>query len=86
MIFHSIDIKQNCKSIIVNNKIINDPEYSNLTGSWDYNMDHNNDQIQYANLYLQGKSIDEICPSHLKGMFQELNHKSNSQKLLLVLF
>ena len=63
MIFHSIDIKQNCKSIIVNNKIINDPEYSNLTGSWDYNMDHNNDQIQYANLYLQGKSIDEICPS-----------------------
>ena len=78
MIFHSIDIKQNCKSIIVNNKIINDPEYSNFTGSWDYSMDHNNDQIQYANLYLQGKSIDEVCPSHLRDKWEIAKEKHKS--------
>jgi len=75
MIFHSIDIKQNCKSIIVDNKIINEPEYSNLTGTWDYNMDHKNDQIEYANLYLQGKSIDEICPLHLKNRWESVKER-----------
>lgn len=75
MIFHSIDNKSNCKNIIVNNKIIVDPSYDNLTGSWDYNTDHNNDQIQYAKLYLQGKSLDDVCPLHLKEEWEKVKDK-----------
>jgi hypothetical protein len=78
MIFHSIDNKSNCKSIILNNQIINNPDYSNLTGSWDYNIDHNNDQIEYANLYLQGKKIDDVCPPHLQDKWEEVKAKHNS--------
>tara|TARA_Y100001938_G_C8101510_1_gene442113 strand:+ start:5649 stop:6833 length:1185 start_codon:yes stop_codon:yes gene_type:complete len=78
MIFHSIDIKQNCKSVIVNNNIINDPDYSAFSGSWDYNMDHKNDQIQYANLYLQGKSIDQVCPPHLQEQWEAVKQKHTS--------
>jgi len=78
MIFHSIDNKSNCKSIIVNDKIINNPDYETLSGSWDYNTDHEGDQIQYANLYLQGRTIDEICPSHLKDQWEEAKKYHNS--------
>ena len=75
MIFHSIDNKTFCKSIVVDNKIIDNPSYKDLTGSWDYNMDHKNSNIQYAKLYLQGKSIDEACPGHLKADWEKTKKK-----------
>ncbi len=75
MIFHSIDNKSECKSIVIDNKIIDNPNYKELTGSWDYNMDHDNDTIQYAKLYLQGKSIDDACPHHLKDDWHEAKKK-----------
>ena len=75
MIFHSIDNKTFCKSIVVDNKIIDNPSYKDLTGSWDYNMDHKNSNIQYAKLYLQGKSIDEACPADLKDDWEKTKKK-----------
>ena len=78
MIFHSIDSKLKCKSIIANKTIIKKPDYDKLTGSWDYHPDHSNDDICYAQLYLGGKSIDESCPPHLSDEWQRLKYQHNS--------
>ena len=75
MIFHSIDNKQNCKTVFSQNELILDPDYNNFTGTWDYNLDHHNPDIQYAKLYLKGKSLNDVCPSDLKEEWEAVKER-----------
>jgi len=78
MIFHSIDSKQKCKTIFSNDEVIPFPDYDKLTGTWDYNLDHPNTDIQYAKLYLDGKSLDDVCPIDFKNEWEstKLKHQA----------
>ena len=75
MLFQIIDNKQICSSIYSNKQIINDPEYDSLTQTWSYNSSLKDYDIDYASLYVNGKSLDQSCPDILKDKWEKVKQK-----------
>ena len=76
MLFQIIDQKQNCKNIYSNNKIISNPDYKDLTGTWSYHSSlKENNNIEYASLLTAGKSFDECCPDNLQDKWNKVKEK-----------
>ena len=76
MLFETIDPKNYCKNIVVNNDIESDYDIKDLTGTWSYhNAFRNVEHIQYASLYANGKSINDCCPEHLKDMWENVKEE-----------
>ena len=75
MLFQIIDNKQICPSIYADKKIINDPEYNSLTKTWSYNSSLKDYDIDYASLYVNGKSLDQCCPDILKDKWEKVKQK-----------
>ena len=74
-IFQIIDQKLNCDSIYYNNKIEKEPQYDLMTHTWSYNNSLKNSEIEFLELYTQGKKLDECCPVPLKKRWEELKQK-----------
>jgi len=72
VIFQSLDNKNKCKDIYCNNKIHKKIPVD-LTGTWDY-VDVPYD-IMYAKLYCGGKSIEDVCPDHLRKQWLDASQR-----------
>ena len=75
MLFEIIDHKQQCKNIVLNNKIVSDPVYKDLSKTWSYHSSLKDYDIEYASLYAQGKTLDECCPEKLRDKWNEIKEK-----------
>ena len=75
MLFEIIDPKQNCKNIYLNNTILSDPNYDELSKTWAYNSILKDYEVQYGSLYAGGKTINECCPEYLKGDWEKVKKK-----------
>ena len=75
MLFQIIDNKQECKSIYSNKQIVSEPEYNNLSKTWEYNPVLKDKDIQYTHLYSQGKNLDQCCPDILKDEWEKVKQK-----------
>ena len=67
MIFQILDDKKDCRGVYADGKIIYDeiPKAADFT--WSYS-DHLRDRhIQYAHLWVGGKSLKDACPEHLRA-------------------
>ena len=72
MIFQTLDYKKKCTNIYVNNKIYDEvPE--GLTGTWSYNSSI--PDVDCANLYCGGQTIDSVCPLELENQWKASNDK-----------
>lgn len=79
MLFQTLDDKQFCVGIYSNNKLDFNAELdSNLTKTWSYSPLLKGKNIDYASLYCQGKTLDEVCPEYLKEEYSEHNKKLKS--------
>jgi hypothetical protein len=66
MIFQVLDDKKDCRGIYTNGNFIYDRIPKSANRTWAYS-DHISDRfIEYGYLWSEGKSIQEICPEHLK--------------------
>lgn len=73
MLFESIDQKNHCKSIVLNNEIKSEYDINDLTGTWAYhNAFRDLKHIRYASLYANGKNLNDCCPAHLKQEWEEV--------------
>jgi hypothetical protein len=75
MLFQIIDNKRACPNIYLNNKIVSDPDYSNLTGTWAYDPMFSKHDIKYASLYVEGDNLDDCCPDNLIPKWEEVKEK-----------
>jgi hypothetical protein len=55
-----------CSGIYANKKIYNNLPLNELTKTWKYTRHFQDHDIECANLYCNGKQLDEVCPEHLK--------------------
>ena len=78
MLFQILDSKEECHGIFYNGKIIKDYDQSMLTKTWAPTDNFLHDNIQYAQVWVGGKSLDEICPEHVKGDWDEINKKARA--------
>ena len=60
-----MDSKVDCVGVYLPNKFIYDKIPSGLTKTWSWSPHLNGLDIDYAQLWVEGKSLDDICPSEL---------------------
>jgi hypothetical protein len=51
---------------------------SDFTHTWNYRPYLQNKKIEYAKLYVQGKTLDEVCPLHLKEAWTLISKKMSA--------
>jgi hypothetical protein len=79
LLFQTLDDKNECVGIYIDGDLhFHQPLPDNLTETWAYSGFLKGLQIEYANLYCEGKPIEEVCPDHLKEDWQLINKKLKS--------
>ena len=73
MIFQTLDEKNECVAVFSDNQLIWNEIPENLTKTWKYSQFlKDNQDIQYAHIYCDGKPLDEVCPEHMKAKWTEV--------------
>ena len=70
MLFQVIDEKDGCYGIYTKGGFIYDRVPDALRGTWDWSSHLSGDDYDYAHVWSGGKSLDEVCPEHLKKRFE----------------
>ena len=65
MIFQLMDSKTDCAGVYLPNKFVYDRIPSGLTKTWSWSRHLDGRDIDYAQLWVAGRSIDDVCPEHL---------------------
>ena len=66
MIFQTFDEKNKC-TLIYKKGVFSEEITDSCTKTWSYATYLKDKEIEYANLYTGGKSLDELCPEGLRG-------------------
>ena len=67
MIFQTFDDKKNCIAVYAKNNLYLKKIPKKLTKTWDYSESLEGREIEYARYYCSGRTLDEVCPSYLRG-------------------
>ena len=77
MRFQTLDDKNECVAVYLSNdkelKFSNVPD--DVTSTWNYAPYLKGKDIQYAQLYCEGKKLDEVCPEHIKTDLNNINKR-----------
>lgn len=81
MLFQLLDNKSDCPGYYLDGELhTSQPLPDSVNATWKYSSKlkshKNNKAMRYANLYVGGKSLDEVCPEHIEQQWA-----SSSQKL-----
>jgi hypothetical protein len=74
MLFQSIDDKSECVGIYVEGKMLFDGYPGELSRTWKYAGSHP-DGVQYAWLYANGGTLQEMCPENLREQLDSITKK-----------
>ena len=66
MLFQTFDEKNKC-SLIYKKGTFSEEITDNCTKTWSYATYLRDKEIEYANLYTGGKSLDQLCPENIRG-------------------
>lgn len=65
MLFQLLDSKADCAGTYIDGQFVWDRIPDGITQTWSYSEHLYGKDIEYASLRVLGKSIDDVCPSHL---------------------
>ena len=75
MIFQTLDDKNECIGVYAGGKLAFDDLPDGLTACWAPVPYLEDREIEYASLYCQGKTPDQVCPENLREDWEECNEK-----------
>ncbi len=75
MLFQTLDSKKDCAGIFADGKLYFANIPVNLTKTWSYSAHLKDKNIEYAEIYCNGKSLEEVCPDYLKSDWSHINKK-----------
>jgi len=76
MLFQTFDDKTNCNAMYANNKLYFKGLPKNLTKTWSYSESlKDNHDIEYAQIYCNGQTLDEACPPHLQNDWEKVKKR-----------
>ena len=73
MIFQLMDSKIDCAGVYLPNKFVFDRIPDGLTKTWSWSRHLDGRDIEYAQLWAGGRSIDDVCPEHLTTRWEAAN-------------
>ena len=74
MLFQTLDDKDQCIAIYLNGEIT-DELPDDLSKTWNYSAFLKDREIEYAKIYCGGRSLDEVCPDHLKEEWDKISNR-----------
>jgi len=74
MLFQTLDDKDQCIAIYLNGEI-SDELPGDLSKTWSYSGFLKDRKIEYAKIYCGGKSLDDVCPDHLKEEWNKISNR-----------
>ena len=76
MLFQTLDNKEECIGIYYDGNLYFDRELpSGIGGTWSYATFLRDREVRYGYLQCGGKSLDDVCPSHLKEQWETARDK-----------
>ena len=72
MLFQLMDSKADCAGTYLSGQFIWDKIPEGISQTWSYSDHLFGRQIEYANLMVSGRSIDDVCPDHLVERWQSV--------------
>jgi len=78
MVFQILDDKERCFGIYRNGEFIYDRIPHDVTGTWSWHPNLADTVVSFGDIYTGGKSIDEVCPEHLKTRYEKREQKIKS--------
>jgi hypothetical protein len=75
LLFQTLDDKKHCVGIYQGGDIFYDAIPDDLTKTWSYAPYLQGRGIQYASLYVGGRSLGEVCPQDLKEEWSRISNK-----------
>jgi hypothetical protein len=85
MLFQTIDDKKECSGIFHDGSMTYNPKDfpDDLTRTWKYTASMEGYRgVDYAEIYVMGKTLDEICPEHLEDEWKSAKGRMQSQHCL----
>lgn len=73
--FQTLDDKGSCVGIYKDGKFFYDQLPEGLCKTWKYSEFLKDFDIEYANLYCQGETLEQVCPEHLKSEWEPIKNK-----------
>ena len=67
MQFQTLDNKNHCVGVYSDQKLKFEKVPEGLTRTWDYSSFLQGKDIEYAQIYCGGRSLDDVCPEHLRN-------------------
>ena len=75
MIFQTFDDKKKCIAVFAGGRMYWNNRPPSFTKTWDYSEALRGESIEYAKYYCGGKTLNEICPDHLRKEWESVNKK-----------
>ena len=76
MLFQTFDEKEQCVATYANDKVYFKKTPKNLTETWSYSASLKDyKDIEYAQIYCAGKTLDEMCPDYLRTEWEKVNSR-----------
>ncbi len=76
MLFQALDNKRECYKIFCDSALHDDYSSEDLTHTWAPTHHFHSQEVEYASLWCSGKSLEEVCPEHLKARLQIVTDKA----------
>ena len=76
MLFQALDNKQECYKIYCDGDLIGDYQNSSLTHTWSPSEHFLQENLEYAQIWCHGASLEDVCPEELKGRWASVNKKA----------
>jgi predicted transcriptional regulator len=77
MLFQVLDNKIECAAVYLEGELYYEQVPAGLSRTWGY-ASYLGEDVEYASLYCGGKTLEEVCPEHLKDRHEEINTKLKS--------
>tara|TARA_Y100000592_G_scaffold101100_1_gene185426 strand:- start:4885 stop:6069 length:1185 start_codon:yes stop_codon:yes gene_type:complete len=74
MLFQTLDDKKECVAVYTAGDLTKEIP-SDISRTWSYSNFLYNYDIEYAQLYCAGKTLSEICPTHLQDKWDRVSYK-----------
>ena len=71
-----MDNKQECYKLYCEGQLIDDYQSDSLTHTWAPSLYLENQDIEYAQIWCQGKTLSEVCPEDFKERWDAVNEKA----------
>ena len=78
MIFQAIDDKEECIGVYVDGKMHFDDIPTNLTKTWKHSSSIKDSDVEYANIFANGKTLIECCPEELVPELEAAQRKMSA--------